>query len=121
MPIPKLQITNPEAIELINKIKSGDFLKPIVAWIKKYRWFLIGFLVAIVLITALFIGRKLSEKTAAPAFIPPNIENPVPTETIVVKSDFNGLKAEIQDINTDLPDPFIPAFDNSINLEAPVQ
>lgn len=121
MPIPKLEITNPEAVELINKIKSGDFLKPIVAWIRKYRWYLISFAVAIVLIIALIIGKNLSEKTATPVFTPPNIENPIPTQTMVVKSDFSALKSEIQNINTDLPDPFIPAFDNSITLEPVIQ
>jgi hypothetical protein len=119
MPIPKLQITNPEALELLQKIKSGEALLPLKAWLKKFQWFLITILVVIVLITALIIGKKLSERTPVPVFTPPDIENLSPTQTNSKKSDFSGLKTEIQNLNTDLPDPFIPVFDNQINLESP--
>lgn len=120
MPIPKIEITNPQAIELINKVKSGEILTPFVTWIKKYRWYLISSFVLISLITALVIGKNLSEKANSPVFSPPDIENPVPTESTVIKSEFSTLREEIQNINADLPDPFIPVFDNVIDLETPV-
>jgi hypothetical protein len=120
MPSPKLEITNPQAIELIRKIKTREIFIPIVAWLKKYRWFLIAGAVVIVLIIALAIGKKASEGTPVPVFTPPEIENPVPTTGTTIKSDFSGLKEEIQNLNTDLPDPFIPTFDNTIDLEPPV-
>lgn len=117
MPIPKLEITNPDAIELINKFKSGEVFAPAKAWLNKYKWYLVSALIVIVLIIAIAIGKKLSEKNAVPVFTPPDIESISPTETSTIKSDFSGLKEEIQNINTDLPDPFIPTFDNDINLE----
>jgi len=120
MPILKLQITNPQAIELINKIKSGEFVTPVVSQIKKNRWYIVSFFVLMSLITALIIGKNLSEKAKTPVFTPPEIENPIPTESTIIKSQFSVIKEEIQNINTDLPDPFIPVFDNVIDLETPV-
>ena len=120
MPIPKLEITNPQAIELIRKIKSGEIYQPILVWLKKNRWYLVAVGVFIVLIIALFIGKKLSETAATPVFTPPDIENVTPVVTTTVQSSFSGLKKNIQDLNTDLPDPFVPTFDNNIDLEAPV-
>lgn len=117
MPIPKIEIINPQAIELIQKIKSREIFIPIITWIKKYRWFLIAFGVVIVLLIALAIGKKASESTSIPVFTPPDIENTAPTQGTPIRSDFSGLKEEIQNTNTDLPDPFIPVFDNSITLE----
>lgn len=120
MPIPKLEITNPEALALINKLKSGELLIPIKSWLRKYKWYLIAFGVVIVLIIALAIGKKLSESAPVPVFTPPDIESPVPTVTSTIKSDFQGIKEEIQNLNTELPDPAIPVFDNAINLEPKV-
>lgn len=123
MPILKINITNPEALELIRKIQSREIFIPFVAWFKKYKWFIISPLVLIALITALAIGKKLSGKTPVPTFTPPDIESLVPTsETTTtsettVKSDFFGIKEEIQKLNTDLPDPYLPVFDNAIDLE----
>jgi len=117
MPIPKIEITNPEAIELINKFKSREILIPITTWLKKYKSYLISILIVIVLVIALVIGKNLSEQTPIPVFTPPDIDSPSPTEFIVIESDFSGLKEEIQNMNTDLPDPFIPSFDDAINLE----
>lgn len=120
MPIPKINITNPEAIELIRKIQSREILIPISAWLKKNKWYIVSSVVVLVLLIALAIGKKASEKTPIPTFIPPEIESPSPTTEIVVKSDFSPLKEEIQTMNTDLPDPFIPVFENSIDLEEKV-
>jgi hypothetical protein len=120
MPIPKINITNPEAVELIGKIQSREILIPIKAWFKKNKWYVISSVVVLVLLIALAIGKKASEKTPIPTFIPPEIESPIPITETVVKSDFSALKEEIQNINTDLPDPFIPVFDNAIDLEEKV-
>jgi hypothetical protein len=119
MPILNLNITNPQALELIGKIKSGEIFIPIKAWFKKYKGYLISLAVIVVLIVALVIGRKLSEKTPVPVFTPPDIEKPTPTSGTTIKSRFSRLKDEIQNLNTDLPDPFIPSFDNNIILEEP--
>ena len=120
MPIPKLEITNPEAIELLGKIKSGAIFTPIFTWLKKNRWYLVAVGVFVVLIIALFIGKKLSETAETPVFTPPDIETVTPVITTTVQSSFSGLKKNIQDLNTDLPDPYVPTFDNNIDLEAPV-
>lgn len=117
MSILKINITNPQALELIRKIKSREILIPITTWFKKYKWYLISFAVFVVLIIALAIGKKISEKASIPTFTPPDIESLTPTSGIIIKSDFTKLKEEIQNLNTDLPDPFIPVFDNAITLE----
>ena len=117
MLIPKIEITNPQAIELIKKIQSRQIYVPIVAWFKKNKWSVISSLVLVVLIAALAIGKKLSERTPVPTFTPPDIESLVPTGKTTIKSDFSGLKEEIQNLNTDVQDPFIPVFDNVITLE----
>lgn len=120
MPILNIKVTNPQALELIQKIKSREIFIPIIAWLKKYRWFLIAGAVVIVLLIALAIGKKASESTPIPVFTPPDIESVAPTQGTTIRSDFSGLKEEIQNINTDLPDPFIPVFDNAIDLEEPL-
>lgn len=117
MPIPKIEITNPQAIELINKIRSREIFIPVVAWFKKNKWYVISFFVLFVLIVALAIGKKLSEKTPVPVFVPPDIENSIPTPETTIKSDFSGIRDEILNLNTDVQDPFIPVFDNAITLE----
>ncbi len=116
MPIPKLEITNPQALELIAKFKSGVIFIPIKTWVIKYKWYLVSVAVILVLLIALLIGKTLSKREAIPKFSPPDIESVVPTTTNTIKSDFAGLREEIQNLNTDLPDPFIPAFDNAIDL-----
>lgn len=120
MPILNIKVTNPEAIELIRKIKSGEILIPVKTFLKKYQWYIIIGLIALVLIIALAIGKNLSEQKPAPVFLPPDIDSPVTTPTTTIKSDFSDLKERIQNQNIDLPDPFIPAFDNAINLEETV-
>ena len=120
MPIPKIEITNPEALEVIGKIKSGEIFVPLTIWLKKTKWYLISISIVTILLIALIVGKNLSEKTPVPVFTPPDIENITPPETIDLKSDFSGLREEIQNLNTDLPDPFIPTFDDSLNLEEAV-
>jgi acetylglutamate kinase len=117
MPIPKIEITNPEAIELINKFKSGEIKNTIIAWIKKNRWYLIAAVAVIVLVTALVIGKSLSEKNPAPTFSPPDIETVQQEENETIESQFSDLRLDIQNQVTDLPDPYIPVFDDQINLE----
>lgn len=116
MRILNIKITNPQALEYLEKIKSGEAFLPIKNWFIKAKWYLISFTVVFVLIVALVLGKKLSEKTAPPIFIPPDIESPIPTTETTIKSEFSGIKEEIKTLNTDLPDPFIPVFDNAIKL-----
>ena len=117
MRILKIEITNPQALEYIEKIKSGEVFLPIKNWFIRTKWYLISITAVVVLILALAIGKKLSEKTPAPIFIPPDIETPIPTSETTIKSEFSGIKEEIKNLNTELPDPYIPVFDNTINLE----
>ena len=119
MPIPKIEITNPQAIELIGKIKSGEILTPTKNWLKKNKIIVISVIVFVVLLIALVIGKKLSEKTPVPIYTPPDIEDVTPTISTTIKSDFSGLRDAILDLNTDVPDPFIQVFDNTITLEEP--
>lgn len=117
MPIPKLEITNPEALELIRKIKSREIFIPLVNWLKKYKWYLVSAAIIFVLIIALAIGKKLSESNPVPVFTPPEIESPTPVVINTPKSTYSDLRNEVQNLNTDLPDPAIPVFENDINLE----
>lgn len=115
---PKFEITNPEAIKLLNGLKSGAVLAPVKAWIIRYKWFLVSGLVVLVLLIALSIGKAISRNSRPPVFLPPDINTPVPTTEITVKSDYEWIRQNIQDFSTDLPDPVIPPFDNSIDLES---
>lgn len=116
---PKFEITNPEAIKLIADIKSGLFFVPLKAKLIQYKWlFLVGF-VLISLITALAIGKAIAARTSGTTFTPPSLETPEPTTDKVLKSKYEPLREEIIYFNTDLPDPVIPPFDNSIDLEVP--
>ncbi|HCW31238.1 MAG: hypothetical protein UV28_C0022G0013 [Candidatus Collierbacteria bacterium GW2011_GWE2_42_48] len=117
MPIPKIEITNPQALEIMGKVKSGEIFIPLATWFKKSKWYLISILIVTILLIALVVGKNLSEKTPVPVFAPPDIESITPPEVINLKSDFSGLKEEIQNLNTDLPDPFIPTFDDNLKLE----
>lgn len=117
MPTPKLKITNPRVIELINRLKSGKGLESLKSWTKKNRWYLIAAGVVVVFSSALVVGKILSESNPVPTFTPPEIEINEPTMESTIKSTYSGLKQEIQNLNTDLPDPYIPSFDNAINLD----
>lgn len=120
MPIPKIEITNPQALEVIGKVKSGEIFIPLTTWFKKTKWYLVSILIVTILLVALVVGKNLSEKTPVPVFTPPDIESVTPPETFNLKSDFSSLKEEIQNLNTELPDPIIPTFDDNLNLEETV-
>ena len=109
-------ITNPQAIEFINKVKSGQIWIPVKAWITKYKWFLIGALVLIVLIGSVAVGKRLSQKST-PVYIPPLIEVVTTQREAQRTSAFSALKRNILELNLQLPDPAIPSFDNNLNLE----
>ncbi|HCQ31276.1 TPA: hypothetical protein DIU27_02760 [Candidatus Collierbacteria bacterium] len=114
----KINITNPEAIKLINDIKSGVVFVPIKTWVIRYKWFFVSGLVIIVLLIALAIGKAISGRSKPPVFLPPDIGAPVPTVQKTVKSDYEWIRENIQNFSTDLPDPVIPPFDNAIDLES---
>ncbi len=115
---PKIEINNPEALKLIADIKSGAIFIPAKNWVIKYKWFLISGLVLFVLLISLAIGRAISGRRQIPIFLPPDISTPVPTTIVTTKSDYQWIKDNIINYGTELPDPVIPAFDNSINLES---
>lgn len=119
MPSLKFEVTNPEAIKLINDFKSGVFFAPYKAKLIKYKWYIIAGLVVLSLIIALAIGKSIANRTPGSIFFPPDLETPVPTTTVQVKSKYEPLRQEIIYFNTDLPDPGIPPFDNAIDLEPP--
>lgn len=113
----KFEITNPEAIKLLNDLKSGVLLAPIKAKLIQYKWLIITFLIIIALIIALAIGKAIAARSVQPIFIPPDLETPQPTIETITKSKYEPLRQEIIYFNTDLPDPVIPPFDNVIDLE----
>lgn len=117
MPIFNLKITNPQALEFIAKIKSGEIKQTVLDWFKKTKWYFYSAFIILILIIALFIGKAISEKAITTVFTPPDIENPTNSTDPVIKSIFSGLKENIEQLNTDLPDPFIPSFENNIDLE----
>jgi len=114
----KIEVTNPEAIKLINDLKSGAIFAPVKTWIIRYKWFLVSGLVLVVLLIALAIGKAISRKSEPPVFLPPDIGTPVPTVVTTVKSDYEWIRENIRNFSTDLPDPVIPPFDNAIDLES---
>lgn len=115
----KFEITNPEAIKIINDFKSGAAYKPFIDFLKKYRWYLISALVLTSLFIAISIGKLLSlNKT--PSFTSPDIGSISVTPTPMAKSKFDSLKKSLVDFSTVMPDPAIPPVDNKITLEAGV-
>ncbi len=120
MPNSNFQITNPEALELIRKIKTGEIIIPIKAKLIKYKWFIIGFFVLVGLLTAIAIGKNLSRGNT-PQFAPPIIDVTEPTEEVKKKSDFDDLKRSLQKFSVQLPDPAIPLYDNNIDLDSPIR
>ena len=114
----KFEITNPEAIKLINDLKSGVLFSPVKSWIIRYKWFLISFSVIIILLISLSIGKAISTRIQPPVFLPPDIDTPTPTVQTIVSSDYEWIREKIQYFSTELPDPVIPPFDNAIDLES---
>ena len=116
----KIKITNPEAIKLLADIKSGVYFAPFKQRLITYKWYIISGLVVLTFIIALIIGKVIARRTPGEVFTPPNLETPIPTTEAETKSKYEPLRQEIIYFNSDLPDPVIPPFDNSIDLEPPV-
>ena len=112
------KISNPEAIKLLNDLKSGVFWAPIKAWFIRYQWYLVGGLVVIFLLIALSVGKAVFRRSQAPVFLPPDIDTPEPTIQESFTSIYEPLRQNILNFGIDLPDPIIPPFDNAINLES---
>lgn len=115
MPNQKFEITNPQAIELINRLKSGAIFAPIKQKLFLYRWHIIGFFVLFSLFIAITIGKSLS-KSSVVVFTPPSLDVVAPTKSASVKSVFSGIKKNIFDLQS-LPDPVLPSLENKIDLE----
>ncbi len=112
------KITNPEAIKLINDIKSGALIAPLKAKVIQYKWFIVSGLIVVVLLIALAIGKAIFSRSEAPVFLPPDIGVPQPTTEDVFVSEYQWIRENIINFGTDLPDPVIPPFDNAIDLES---
>lgn len=112
----KFEVTNPEAIKLINDIKTGNIYRPVVSKISKYKWPIIGVITLLALFIAITIGKQLSNRNT-PIYVPPQIEEVTPTQARRVKSSFDGIKNTITNFSANLPEPALPAVDNQISLE----
>ena len=111
------QITNPEALALIEKIKSGEYLNIIKSKLKPYLWIIITVAIVLLILVAVAIGRAISGRTKAPVFTPPSIEEISSTPTPSKKSTLQPLKDSLDDFVPQLPDPALPTFDSQIDLE----
>lgn len=112
------KITNPEAIKLINDLKSGALWLPLKIKAVQYKWYLISFGVLVFLLLALLIGKAFFGRSSTPVFLPPDIGVPQPTTEKAFTSDYESIRQNILNFGTELPDPIIPPFDNAINLES---
>jgi len=112
------KITNPEAIKLINDLKSGAFFVPLKAKAIRYKWFIISGGIITVLLIALSIGKTIFRGSDKPVFLPPDIGVPQPTFEKTSTSDYEWIRQNIINFGTELPDPVIPFFDNIIDLES---
>lgn len=112
------KITNPEAIKLINDLKSGALWQPLKIKLIQYKWYLISGGVALFLLLALFVGKAFFGRSTAPVFLPPDIGLPQPTTESTFVSAYEPIRQNILNFGTELPDPIIPPFDNVINLES---
>ncbi len=113
----KFEITNPEAIKLIEDIKSGVYFKPIIEKIKKIKWILIGAAVFIVLLIFFAVGKSLSRNIDQTGYVPPSLDIERTVTPTTTQSKYNSLKEEIYLFSTELPDPVIPDLNNNIDLK----
>jgi hypothetical protein len=107
---------NPQVVELLGKIRSGEYLRSVKVKFIQLKWVFLGIAVLLALILAVIIGRRLSQKSA-PVYVPPIIDISTPTTEVQKTSAFDSLKRSLQLFSPQLPDPAIPAFDNNLNLE----
>lgn len=112
----KFEITNPEALKLINDLKSGQFIAPYKAKIIKYKWFVITPIVLILIFLAISFGKYLASSTTQTRTITPLVTT-TPTVTPEKVSSFDSTRQAIINFNTTLPDPALLQLDNKISLE----
>lgn len=113
----KFEITNPEALKLIADFKSGLLFKPFIEKIRKIKWLLISICLFLAFLIFFNLGKALFQKADNPIFLPPSLDTIRETTTIRPNSEFDGLKDEIFNFSTDLPDPVLPDLNNQINLQ----
>lgn len=112
----KFEITNPEAIKLINEIKSGQFYAPYKAKIIKYKWFIITPISLLLIFIAISIGKNLAGSTTPIHSLTPQIST-TPTVTPTKTSSFDSIRQAIINFNATLPDPALLQLDNKISLD----
>ncbi|OGD83323.1 hypothetical protein A2572_04620 [Candidatus Collierbacteria bacterium RIFOXYD1_FULL_40_9] len=115
--MPKFEINNPEALKLIEDIKSGVLFKPYLEKIKKLKTVFIGVGIFLFFLIFILIGKSLSNRAKDFGYIPPNLEILTEPTAPTVNSPYNSLKEEIFLFSTDLPDPIIPDLNNTIDLK----
>ncbi len=116
----KFEINNPEALKLIEDLKSGAFVKPYIEKIKKLKIVFIGIGLFLFFIIFILIGKSLSTRVENFGYTPPNLEVQAEPTTAPAVSPYSGLKEEIFLFSADLPDPIIPDISNTIDLKAEV-
>lgn len=119
--MPKFEITNPEAIKLIEDIKTGKFIEPYLDKLRKIKKYLIATGIVLVLIIFMIIGKSLAKKTSGTGYVPPKLEINSQPASVKAVSPYSELKEEIFVFSADLPDPVLPSISNSINLKPELQ
>ena len=113
----KFEITNPEALKLIEDFKSGVFFRPYLEKIKQYKNLIISVAIFFVLLIFVAIGKSLSQNVQKGEYVPPTLDVERQPTMIVQKSEYEFLKSEIFLFSSDLPDPVLPNLDNAIDLK----
>jgi hypothetical protein len=116
MELPKLEINNPEALALIERIRSGHYQAQATLFIKRHAFLLIAVSVVVLILISVLIGTNLS-KNNLPILTAPELDSSSNFAPQITKSRYEPLKKEILDQSFDLPDPVIPQFDNALDLK----
>jgi hypothetical protein len=110
-----IKITNPEALALIEKFKSGEFKARIMAFFHTHRLkFGIvggGFLALI----AIMIGLSLA--TPQTVYYNPDFEAPITATPVSESSQTEVIRRRLIDTNLSLPDPAIPVYELRIDMQ----
>ncbi len=114
----KFEINNPEALKLIEDLKSGSFIKPYLEKIKKLKMVFMWVGILLFFLTFILIGKSLSARVENFGYTPPNLEVQTQPTSPPINSPYSSLKEEIFLFSTDLPDPIIPDISNTIDLKA---
>lgn len=111
----KAQLTSqPQVRELM--VKFNEFWKT-YGFKVKVGGAVIG--VLIVVMIAVSIGQNIASLNRPKQALPTAIPTVEPTKAVTKSSAFDGIKQEITNFTTQLPDPAPPAVDPKISLNPP--